>query len=182
MCRADIGDQADIRPGDVGQVCDIPGLAGAEFEHREAVVRFQFEQAQRHAQLVVVIAPSSQHCPCGPQNAGHHFLDRGFAVTAGDADHHRVETLPQQRGKAAQREQHIAHDQLRYVEIEAAIDQQGHGAELNGRGRKVVAIDLAAGKRCKQGAKVDPAAVSDNRVDGDIALTAPGSPGPQPFR
>ena len=43
VCGRDIGDDADVRPADVGQGCNFAGSVHTEFNHRPAMIRAQLQ-------------------------------------------------------------------------------------------------------------------------------------------
>ncbi|MNT06651.1 hypothetical protein D3C72_1413280 [compost metagenome] len=86
---ADVGgpgivENGHVRPGQADGVGNFTQARGAQFDHGSGVFRCQFEQGQRHAEVVVQVATGRQHRTTGAQNARKHLLDRGLAAGTGD--------------------------------------------------------------------------------------------------
>ncbi len=112
MRTAGVVNQCHIRAGDLRQVVDFPGVVHAHFQHRVAMPGMQPSQHQRHADVVIEIA---LRCQDGlfahglAQDGGNHFLDRGFAIAAGQADQwNRIGVAPVCR-QLSQRQPGVVH-------------------------------------------------------------------------
>ncbi len=82
--RADVGDDRDVRPADFGQARDLSRQAGAELEYGPLVARFETEEGQRDADLVVEVARGLQDRETARQDGGRHAARARLAVGAGD--------------------------------------------------------------------------------------------------
>src|SRR6185312_1031128 len=60
MLRAGVGDEADRRARHLDQLGHLARPVGAHLDDREAVARLEPQQRQRHADVVVEIAPRSE--------------------------------------------------------------------------------------------------------------------------
>ena len=99
---AQLGDHADLGPNQFGQGVDLAGAAGGDFEHRIAVTRCQLEQAQRHAEMIVVIARAGRTVERVTQNGMDHLPRGGLADTAGHGHDPAGESLAIPGGQSSQ--------------------------------------------------------------------------------
>ena len=76
-------DVDNIGVGNRGQVGNLTAVIRTHFDNRKLVTLLQFEQGQRHADIVVQISPGRERRGLAPQNLVQHFLDRRLAVAAG---------------------------------------------------------------------------------------------------
>jgi hypothetical protein len=103
-------DDADRRHRDRGKFRCFAGMVHADLDHGGAMLRAQTEHRQRQADGVVEISGCGQHLPftdIGAQDRGGHFLHRGLAIAADDADDRQHEALAPERGERAERAQRI---------------------------------------------------------------------------
>ncbi|MNO81926.1 hypothetical protein D3C76_731850 [compost metagenome] len=86
---ADVGGPGIVENGHVwfGQANGVGNFTEArctEFDHCRRMLRRQFEQGQRHTEVVVQVATGRQYRATGAQDARQHFLHRGLAARTGD--------------------------------------------------------------------------------------------------
>ncbi len=84
MCRQNIGDQRHLRLGQMHEIIDFTGTAGAHFYDCKTMIGSQLQKSFGDADVVVQIALRGEHRPGGRENARHHLLDRGFTCAAGN--------------------------------------------------------------------------------------------------
>ena len=79
------------------------GMIGADLDHRVAVRGVEPVQRERHADVIVEIAARRERRARALEDGRGHFLDRGLAVAAGDADDgHRKLRAPGGGGAASE--------------------------------------------------------------------------------
>ena len=109
-----IVDQRGIGAGDAGECIKLAEVVHAHFDNGITLLRPQGKQGERQADVVVEIAGGSQHgrfAELAAQNSGQHFLHRGFAGRAGDAEHQRVHRFAPSGSQGLQRRQRVSHRQ-----------------------------------------------------------------------
>ena len=109
---AGIGDDADRGTTDAHQRLDFTGAVGSHLHHCEAVLAAYPEQRQGHADVIVEIAAGAQARAGLGQDAGNHFLDRGLAIAAGNANDWNGKALAPGPGASGQRLQCVIDQNL----------------------------------------------------------------------
>ncbi len=160
MHRADVGDHAHLRPGDVAQQGDLPRHVEAHLQHGPAVIAGQLEDRQRQADLVVEVAGVAQGAEPSFEQLGGDFLGRRLAHAAGDADDMDRQARTPVAGGLLQRRQHVRHAQeadvgereilrQRSTQVDhrpgtqaVTLDHGGPRPSLEGLGQEVMAVDL----------------------------------------
>ncbi len=115
------------------QVVDLAGVVHAHLDHCRMMLRTQLEQGQRQSDVVVQVALGRQHtlgraAEMCAQDRRAHFLDRGLAVAAGDAQERNRETAAPGGGELAQREARVIHRDQRQAGVGLGPDACDHGA------------------------------------------------------
>ena len=137
----------------------------------------QPEQGQRQADVVVEVAARGQHririaAKVRAQDRGAHFLDRGLAVAAGDAEQRNRKAGTPGGGQLAQRQARVVHRDQRQSGIgrgPAAFDHGAGGALGQHFGDEVVAIEALALERDEQHAGCHRARIAADRGEIDIS-------------
>ncbi|MBM2844098.1 MAG: hypothetical protein HW404_1935 [Anaerolineales bacterium] len=179
MHRADIGDHAHLRPGDVAQQGDLPRHVEAHLQHGPAVIAGQLEDRQRQADLVVEVAEVAQGAEPSFEQLGGDFLGSRLPQTAGDADDMDRQARTPVAGGLLQRRQHVRHAQQadvgeceirrqRSTQIDhrpgtqaVALDEGGPRPSLEGLGQEVMAVDLVPLQGEEEGPRDDLARIDD---------------------
>ena len=130
MRRPDVVDEADLGPADGGEIGDVAGLACAHLQHGEFGVLGQGQYGQGQADLVVEIADGHVGTTVALQDRGGQGLDGGLAIGSGDADHAGTALGAHGAGEVAQRQQRVAHQDLRQINLDPSADQSRGGAAL----------------------------------------------------
>ncbi len=73
----------------------------------------QTKQRQRYADMIIKIARADVNRTRLSKNSANHFLDSGFAVTAGHTDHRDIKTRAPMCCELPQRGSGVLHDQTR---------------------------------------------------------------------
>ena len=97
MLGAGVGDEPDRGPRELHEVGDFAGAIGADLDHRVTVRGIEPVQRERHADVVVEIAARRERVARALEDGRGHFLDRGLAVAAGDADDRASKTARARR-------------------------------------------------------------------------------------
>ena len=161
MHGSDDGHHADGRPGERGQLGDLPGLVRAELDHERAMLGPEAEQREWQAPLVVEAPRRLQRVPPRAEDGGDELLRRRLAVRARDGDDGNRELRAMPCREAAERLRRLVHEHERHVRrqiVRQLVDDQAGGA-APGRLAKVdvsvepVAFDrkerLADGERAR---------------------------------
>ena len=172
VCAHGVVDQRHLRPRQTGEVADLAEMVHAHLDHRIAVRRAQRQQRQRQADVVVEVAGGGVHgisTGVGAQDGGHHLLDRGLAVGAGDADALYLQPCAPGGGQGAQRQPGVGdadHAAARRLEVMAHQRKRALGQYL---GHEVVRVEVVALQRHEQVAGLRRAAVGDHALEHGIA-------------
>ncbi|MNJ28516.1 hypothetical protein D3C77_230540 [compost metagenome] len=113
MRSAGIVDQRHLWLGQSNGVGNLANARGTQLDDCRGMLRGDFKQGQRGAEVVVQVATRGQDRTAGAQDAGEHFLDRGLAAGAGDGSDRLVERGTVQRTQLAQSLAAIGNQQLR---------------------------------------------------------------------
>ena len=89
MRVADAGDDADRRPGKLGQRGDLAGMIRPQLQHRVVVDRLDGRHAQRNAELVVEVSRAGRAAEPPAKHAVNHLPGRRLAGAAADGDYRR---------------------------------------------------------------------------------------------
>ena len=108
-------DQRHRGPSQTGQPGDLAGVVHAQLHHADAMLRAQGQQCQRHADVVVEVAPGGMGRIGGmrTQDAGDHLRHRCLAVAAGHRDQRQAQLRTPAGGEFAQGDAAVGHDQGR---------------------------------------------------------------------
>jgi hypothetical protein len=158
------------------QVVDLAAVAHAHLDHRRAMRVTQPEQRQRQADLVVEVAARGQHrlriaAEVRAQDRGAHFLDRGLAVAAGDAEQRNRKAGTPGGGQLAQRQARVVHHDQRQSGIgrgPAAFDHGAGGALGQHLAHEVMTVEAIALECDEQHAGSHGARVGADGVEHDI--------------
>ncbi len=143
-----------------GQAGDFAHMIRAHFDHGEAVFAAEFEQGQRHANVVVQIAFGRQRGASGGTHRGQQLFDRGFPRTAGDGhDLRRAGATPALRD-GVQGGERISHDELRQRNFrQESAHHRRHRTAFERGGQMIVAIEAFAAEGEKEVARLKAAGV-----------------------
>ncbi|MNN09574.1 hypothetical protein D3C81_1224590 [compost metagenome] len=169
MSSSGIVDQRYLRLGQANGVGDLANARSAQLDDRSGMLRSDFEQRQRRTKVVVQVAARSQDLTTGAQDAGKHFLDRGFAAGTGDGGDRLVERSAIECTELPQGQPAIGNQQLRQIATgHFALDQGRHGALGLHVIEVIVAIETWAGQGDEQLPGNDCAAVDADSGEGCI--------------
>ena len=168
---ASLGDDAERRFGEPGQQRDLASRAGTHLDHRRAVLAAQFQQRQRHADVVVEVALGRQHRSARGHHRGEQLLRRGLAVAAGHANDGQVEIRAPAGSELLQADQRVGHHDLRDRRVDAARHQRTDRALAGGLGDEVVRVEALAPQGREEITGLHRARIADDPcVDGIAAL------------
>ena len=168
MCVAGIADDGHVRPGQADRIGNFTHMVGAELNHCRDMLRRQLQQGQRHAQVVIQVAPGGQHraVKAGTQDAGEQLLDGGLAAGAGHRCQRRLERIAIERTQSPQRQAGIGHHQLRQIHLgNPPRDQGRHRALGRHIGKIVMAVEARSDQGDEQLAGLDGAAIGRHRAE-----------------
>ncbi len=177
---ADVGDDPPVRVSDARQGRDFAGVRHAHFDHRDFVLRLQFEQLQGHAKFVVEVSLGAEHMEPRAQNLSDRFLGGGFAGAAGDPDDALIPVPAHRGGQGLQRHQRIVHNQqgvgtrqLEKIRYLAARDNRGARASLKrsrDKGVRIIALPADGEEEIPRRKRAGVDGISCRRVLGPIAF------------
>ena len=104
---ADIGPDADVRPGDADERANLARVVHAQLDDSHVRPRRQPDERQRQPDVVVEIPVVSHHAILRFQKRRCHFLRRGLARAAGDRHHFRARRRSNRRRQRLQRDGRI---------------------------------------------------------------------------
>ncbi|MNE07818.1 hypothetical protein D3C80_1004530 [compost metagenome] len=169
MSGSGIVDQRYLRLGQADGIGDFTDARGTQLDDRRGMLRGQFEQGQRCAEIIVEVAASGQHRATGTQNARKHFLDRGLAAGTGDGGNRLVECGAVQRAQLAQGQAGVANHQLRQAAARHFALHQGGDRALGGNVvQVVVTVEARPGQGDKQLPGSDCPAVDADAIEGRV--------------
>ena len=166
-------DQRDGGTHEFGEIGDLADVVHAEFEHGGAVLPGELPQHQRHADVVVEVAPRRQATLVAVrrrQDRGDHLRDRGLAVASGHRDDRQREPRAPLGCRESERAPAVRHDDLRQVDFDDALHQRGRRAALARRGDVVVAIEALAAQRDVERAGRERPRVGRHAREADAAV------------
>ena len=102
-----IGDNGDIRQGDLGQRSNLAGMIRAQFQHEIILVRVGREDRQGNADVVVEAFGGDRSAKTVAQDTIDEMLGAGFAVAAGDGDHFAAQLPANMPGQPAHRQARV---------------------------------------------------------------------------
>ena len=131
------------------------------------------QQAERHADLIVVVERGRAHAVAALEHGGGDQLRRRLADVAGNADHLEArQRLAPGRGRALQPGEGVGDDEdgrvTRRIVGGRAFEQQPGSAARHGIGREVVAVGALAGQGDEEIAGLDTAGVDDGAPEGRV--------------
>jgi len=141
--RPGIGDYSDIRPRYIGQILNLTEVVCTHFDNRVTMHITYRQQCHGHANVIIEIALRTQYlcliCSTD-KNTATHFLDRGFAVTAGDTDNLTLEAPPPAGRQFTQCQPGVCHTNLRQCNRLLFTHQRTHGAGIGSLRNKLMAV------------------------------------------
>ena len=159
-----IGDHADRRPRDRGELAGLAAMVHPDLEHGEPLRIAQAQHRERQADRVVEIARGrGDRVGTGarPEHRRDHLLGRRLAVAADDHRDRNVEAAAPVRGQRAECGQRLVDgDQVAgKTRCPVARDQRRGRAAGEGLGDEIVAVETLAAQRDEQVAGYDAARV-----------------------
>ena len=146
----------------------------------------QLEQGQRQADVVVEVAGGGQHAvgriaELRAQDRRAHFLDRGLAVAAGDAQQRDREAAAPVRCQGTEREARIGHGDQRQVGMGSG-EFPGHQRAGRSTRKHVgdigMAVELVAFQRDEELAGGDAARIGGHAAEIGVVPLRRGADGP----
>ena len=150
MLGTRVGDETDGGQSDAGKFGHIARMIGAHLNHRMPMALLQFEQRQRHADVIVEITARSQCRTTLRENGGEHFFGAGLAVAAGDADQRRSEPMAPLPCGTLQRNQGVLHLHDREPRGSCALSKRSGSTGSCSNIQKLVAIETRTAQGDKQ--------------------------------
>ena len=133
------------------QAGDLARMVHAHLDHTHAVRIAEPQQRERHADVVVEVAPRGKGSLCAQvrhQNGGDHFLGRGLAVAAGDGNQRALETTTPAARQRTQRTAGIGHPQRGHANaLGEHFGQHGGRTGVDGSVNESMAIEAVAAQR-----------------------------------
>ena len=159
---ADVGDDPNVGPDDVGQIVDLAGAVHAHLQHTHLHGAVQAQDGQGQADVVVKVPLGLQHPEPGAQHGGDHVLGRGLAHAAGDGHKWDVEPGLIPGGQVPQGPLGVGHLHIELI-LPIALPLPGgetaHCAALQGGVDIGVAVEPVPHQGDEQGAGVHVPAV-----------------------
>ena len=141
MRDADVGDEADLRLGQVREISNLAFSPHAEFDDDGLVEGVEFEQGEGQADFVVEVRPSLHGAPALGENGGEHILGGSFTDAAGEADDDGPEGGAVSGGDFAEGAEGVLDDDLGAGQGKLSRDEEGAGAGGEGLGGEVVTVE-----------------------------------------
>ena len=93
MRFADVGDDAPVGIDDAGKRVDFARMVGAGFNDGEIVFGLDFQQGERHTDVIVEIALREKRVVSRGNHGGSELFRGGFAIGSGDLQDGVLEVL-----------------------------------------------------------------------------------------
>ena len=106
---ADIGNNANVRLGDMGQIGNLAKVAHAHLQHRNLGIFLHGQQRHGKTQIVIEIGRGFADDIVPFQHCGNHFLGGAFSHGSGHAHHFHADMLTQSGGDLTQSDAGIFH-------------------------------------------------------------------------
>ncbi len=167
MHRADVGDDANRRPGQLREAGDVACALHPHLQHERGVLGLELEHRHRHAGLGVEVAGRAQHGVLALEDGGHHLFGRRLSVAAGDADHERIDALAHEARQRVKSVPCIAHENLDHAvgQLRAPLHHQRRRPASERIGDEAMSVRLAASEREEHPSLYDLAGVGVVRVE-----------------
>ena len=111
MYGSNVGHHADLRLRDFRQRANLAGVRHAHFDDRNVVLRFQLQEHERQAEMIIEVAFGLEHAEARAKNMRDGFFGRRFPCGAGDADQRLAPDFAHRGGQRLQRNQRIVDGQ-----------------------------------------------------------------------
>ena len=174
-------DQGHVGPGQFRQIGNFAGMVHAHLDGGVAMFRGQFQQRQRHADVVVEIAAGSQHgrlAHFGGEDRREHLLHRGLAVTARDRGQPGWHLRAPPGRQAAQGESGVVDLQgRREIQPGGGIHHHGGGAIFQRLLRISVAVETRPFQGDEETARWQLAAVAGDGAERHVSTHGTGADG-----
>ncbi len=141
---ANVVDDRNVRPGNLGQVGHLPEVVHAHLQHRHLTVRLHVEQGKRQAQAVVVVLGRLAGDVGLLHDGRQHLLGGRLSHAAGDRQHLGVQRRPVARGNAAQRPLGVLYQHRRNIRRLPFFHQHRRSALLQHLLYKIMAVHTGA--------------------------------------
>ena len=166
-------DERDRRRGDGGEGGGFARVIDPQLDHRCAVVRAQFQQRQRQADVVVEVALGRERVRLAEmlaQDRRDHLLDRGLAVGAGDGNERNVEMPTPIRREPPERKTRVFDDEKRNVPLRniGFLDDRCDGSPFPCRPDESAPVESLAAQSDEQCAPLERAAVGRHGIEADV--------------
>jgi hypothetical protein len=170
MGRADIGQHAVGRLGDLAEPRHLPPLADAHLDDRRLVASRQAQQGLRYANMVVEVAVSLQRRKAFREDGPDHLLGRRLAVAPADCHHWDGEAVTVRARQFLKCVEGIRHlDQERLPRrLEPSSDDRSNGTLLQRVGHELVTIKADSVQRHEQIAAPDRSRIRPEPSDRHI--------------
>ena len=142
MHGADIDDHRHIRPGDGGQIRDLPEMVHTHFQHSDLCILRHGQDRHRHADIVIVIDRGLAGAVGGLQHRRDHFLGGALAHGAGDAHYLHTDPVPLATGDLPQCDSGILYDNRRIIAVTVGAQHRSRTFFQCGRD-KIMSVPLA---------------------------------------
>ena len=167
---ADAGDDADIRPGTLGQPLDLPQMAHAHLDHRIRGVFPDVEEGAGQTQLVVLVALGLDGAAKARNGSVGHLLGGGLADAAGHAHDlgRKLAAVVRAHGHHGAVAVRAEDGLLRRHPLHRVVQHHIGCPLFQCFGRKIVAIEFFSGEGHKNAARPHLAAVGGHKIEGSV--------------
>ena len=167
MGASDVGQDAVVGFGDRGQTGDLAAGAGSHLDDPEFGVGSHGEQRERHADVVVEVAPGGVEGEAAAENAARELLGRGLAVAACDGEDRDAQRAAVGAGQLLQGAERIIDDEHPCIRARCrrVVGDGPCGPLGKGLVHEAVAVERGAAQREEDRPGLDAARVGrDARV------------------
>ena len=140
---SDVGEDAVVGLGDRGQQRNLAAGAGAHLHDAELGLASHGQQGQRHADVVVEVAPGRIDPEAAGEHAADELLGRGLAVAARDGENRNAQRPAVGAGQLLERMERVADQQDAAVGSGGCrvVRHGGRGPLFEGFGGEAIAIE-----------------------------------------
>ena len=171
VCRADIGNDGDIRLCLHSHAGNFLEIRHAHFHNCRLCVFLQTEQRQRHADFIVQIALCIDGIELLREHCCRHFLGCRLADRTGDADNRDVKQAAIAACQCQQRAARIIHADHRNRKVDIALGHDCRCLCFNCLFQKIVPVEAFTAQRDEQASRRNRPRISRNACDACIAVS-----------
>ncbi len=166
MLSAGVGDHSNGRARDAHERGNLAPAVCAHLDDGKLIGGLETQQSQRHADVIVQVAPGGQAGTRLREDGRGHLLRGGLAVAAGDADDRDGELIPPRVTECLESQLRVGYDNLRQRNILHGVNDRAGRARGVRRVDEFVRVEAGAPERHEQLTPREGSGVARNAKEG----------------